>query len=127
MTTANATPSGRVAATRGVTDIAGRVVERIAGRAAAEVDQVLPAPRVGMSRLTGRDSQPGVEAHVDGRVARLDVRLAISYPAPMRSVARRVQTAVRAKVEALTGLDVTTVNVEVVAAPVDGPPPRRVM
>ncbi len=111
---------------RGVTDIADRVVERIAGRAAAEVDDVVPAPRTGIARLGGADSDPGVHAHVDGRTARLEVRLAVAYPAPVRQVARRVQAVVRAQVEALTGLDVASVLVEVVAAPAHRPAPRRV-
>jgi uncharacterized alkaline shock family protein YloU len=117
---------GLAGQTRGVTDIADRVVERIAGRAAAEVEDVLPAPRAGLSRLTGADSAPSVEAHVDGRTARLRVRLSVVYPAPVRAVARRVQTTVRARVENLTGLDVTAVHVEVVALPVHRPASRRV-
>jgi uncharacterized alkaline shock family protein YloU len=111
---------------RGITDIADRVVERIAGRAAAEVDDVLPAPRTGIARLGGADSDPTVDAHVDGKSARLEVRLAIAYPAPIRRVAQHVQSAVRTRVEHLTGLHVVAVHVEVVATPVAQPAPRRV-
>ena len=111
---------------RGVTDIADRVVERIAGRAAAEVADVLPPPRTGLSRVTGSAVDPAVDAHVDGSAVRLDIRLSVRYPAPIRTVARRVQNAVRSRVEKLTGLDVTAITVEVVAAPMGRPEPSRV-
>jgi uncharacterized alkaline shock family protein YloU len=111
---------------RGVTDIADRVVERIAGRAAAEVADVLPPPRTGLSRVTGSAVDPAVDAHVEGSAVRLDIRLSVRYPAPIRTVAHRVQNAVRSRVEKLTGLDVTAITVEVVAAPMGRPEPSRV-
>jgi uncharacterized alkaline shock family protein YloU len=111
---------------RGITDISDRVVERIAGRAAGEVDDALAVPRTGIARLGPADIDPSVEAHVDGKDVRLKVRLAVTYPAPVRDVAKRVQVAVRARVEALTGLQVTSVHVEVVAAVVRRPARRRV-
>jgi uncharacterized alkaline shock family protein YloU len=111
---------------RGVTDIADRAVEKIAGRAAAEVADVLPAPRTGLARVTGSAVDPAVDAHVDGTAVRLDIRLSVRYPAPIRTVARRVQHAVRSRVEKLTGLDVTAITVEIVAAPIGRTEPSRV-
>jgi uncharacterized alkaline shock family protein YloU len=104
-------------AKRGVTDIADRVVGRIAGRAASEVEAVLPVPSTGLSRLTGNATDPEVDVDVEGERVRLAIRLAVRYPAPIRSVARQVQEAARSRVEHLTGLEVVAVRVEVVAAP----------
>jgi uncharacterized alkaline shock family protein YloU len=112
-------------ATRGVTDIADRVVERIAGRAALDVKDVRAPRPTGLSRLTVGSGDTSVDAHVDGRTVALDIELAITYPAPIRTVARRVQAAVRLTVERLTGLEVIAIRVKVVDAPVDRPAARR--
>jgi uncharacterized alkaline shock family protein YloU len=114
------------AASRGVTDIADRVVERIAGRAAGRVTNVLPPPPSGVTRLVGGGTERVARAHLDGDSVRLAVRCCVVYPAPIRTVARQVQAEVRSTVEQLTGLDVTSVQVEVVAAPVHPPEAQRV-
>jgi uncharacterized alkaline shock family protein YloU len=114
-------------ATRGVTHIADRVAERIAGRAALDVKDARPPRPTGLSRLTVGSGDPSVDAHVDGTLVALDIELAITYPAPLRTVAREVQTAVRSTVERLTGLEVVAIRVKVVDAPVDRPAARRVI
>lgn len=111
---------------RGVTQFADRVVEKIAGRAAYEVDDVRPAPVTGLARLNPR-STGAVNAHVDGTAVTLTIQLGISYPAPIRTVAANVQRAVRSTVERLTGLDVVTIRVELVDLPIDRPRVRRVI
>jgi uncharacterized alkaline shock family protein YloU len=111
---------------RGVTDVADRVVAKIAGRAAAEIEHVLPPPATGFARLAGGGSDPGVSAIVHGATVELEVRLAVAYPAPMRLVARQVRAAVRARVEHLTGFEVRSVRVDVVAAPTAPPTSARV-
>jgi uncharacterized alkaline shock family protein YloU len=111
---------------RGVTVVADRAVSKIAGRAAGEIDHVLPPPATGFARLTGGGSDPGVSAVVHGASVQLEVQVAVAYPAPLRSVARHVRAAVRTRVEDLTGLKVRSVRVEIVAAPTARPTSVRV-
>ncbi len=126
-TTAGPSAAEALQAPRGVTDIADRVVEKIAGRAASEIRHVQPPPAKGLSRLSGAADQPTVDAHVDGASVRLDVRLAVTYPTAVHVVARQVQLTVRDRVEALTGLDVAAVRVDVTATPTHGPRRSRVV
>jgi uncharacterized alkaline shock family protein YloU len=112
---------------RGVTRIADRVIEKIAARAACEVNDVRPAAVTGLARLAHRSTDPAASAHVDGTTVSLDIQLAISYPSPIRTIAANVHRAVRSTVERLAGLDVVTIRIEVVDLPIDRPSARRVV
>lgn len=86
---------------RGRTSIAGRVVERIATRAAAE----LPRPGTG-----GVDR---ARATVDGQLATLRLTVSVVYPEPVRQVTRRLRDHVTARVGELTGLEVRQLDIDV--------------
>ena len=117
MSTATIDSPQTAAGPRGSTHFADRVVEKIAGRAAAEVSNVTAPPPTGLARLTGAREEPDTKADVDGSTVELDIRLAIRYPASIRAVSREVQQTVRARVHDLTGLDVSAVRVNVVSLP----------
>lgn len=97
--------------TRGRTEIADRVVERIAARAVAETAQAGGAARrlLGVSLERGTAVRPA--AHVDGHLATVRMPLSVPYPAPIRQVTRRVREHVRARVGELTGLEVRQVDI----------------
>lgn len=104
--------------TRGRTQIADRVLERIASRAVTEVDQAGGAARRLLGVPVGRDTGGGaarVTAHVDGQLATMTVRLSVTYPAPIRQVTRRVRDHITARVAELTGLDLRQVDIDIAA------------
>jgi uncharacterized alkaline shock family protein YloU len=104
--------------TRGLTTIAERTVERVAAQAITELDNVGGSARrvfgvaLGASDL---DQSAQVTAHVSGDRTSLEVHLSVSYPA---SVARTTQNArdhLTRRVEELTGLVVSRVDINVAA------------
>ena len=96
----------------GYTHISERAINRIAAHSASAVPGVVHTSG-GIVKLGG--NYPRCDAIVDrtaGRV-RLDVAIAVSWPAPVSAVAARVRDAVRRGVEAATGLTAGAVNVSV--------------
>lgn len=114
--------------TRGRTQIADRVLERIAARAVTEVDQAGGAARRLLGVPLGRqgaDTAARVTAHVDGQLAMVTVRLSVTYPAPIRQVTRRVRDHITARVTQLTGLDLRQVDIDIAALTSPLPPQRH--
>lgn len=105
-------------ARRGRTEIAERVVAKIASTAAAEVDLATGAVRSVLGVRLGTlslDSRPRVDVVVHGGVASVAVQLSVRYPAPVRAVTRQVRGRVAARVHELTGLEVAAVDIDVQA------------
>lgn len=103
-------------AQRGRTRIADRVVEKIAARAVAEVDNATGVARSVLGvRLgsAGPDSTANVSADVDGGVVAVKAVMSVRWPAPVRTVTRQVRTNVTDRVQNLTGLHVQYVDIEV--------------
>ncbi|GII34987.1 Asp23/Gls24 family envelope stress response protein [Planotetraspora mira] len=93
----------------GAVAISDRAFTKIATEVAAEDD-----------RIAGR---PHVEASVSGGVAAVRYRLAIRYPAPVRQVTSEVRHHVRQRMRELTGIDVESVDIDVVGlVPVEEAP-----
>ena len=121
-------------------DISNRVVEKLAARAATEVPEAgAAAPRVlghslsGLSgavpggvKKTSLDELPKTSADVDGSVATIDLVLSVRWPASVPEVTDRVRRHVRYRVNELTGLDVTDVQIQVTDLVTDLAPPPRV-
>ncbi|MFL6055800.1 MAG: Asp23/Gls24 family envelope stress response protein [Actinoallomurus sp.] len=102
---------------RGRTAIAGRVVEKIAARALTEVDAAGGAARRLWGVPLGSDAagtRSRVKARVDGRLAMLQMRIFVVYPAPIRQVTQRLRARVMSRVGELTGLHVRQVDIEIV-------------
>jgi uncharacterized alkaline shock family protein YloU len=101
---------------RGTLSIAPRVVERIAGQAATEVDHVTGVPRRVLGQTVGKvkaDSQARASAKVDGSIASISVSVAVEYPTPVRAAAAAVRQHVSSTVHDLCGLEVVEVSVDV--------------
>ncbi|MFG2007211.1 Asp23/Gls24 family envelope stress response protein [Spirillospora sp. NPDC048911] len=106
--------TARLSSDRGTTAIDDRVIVAIACRAAAGtpgiggVDGTVLGVPVGDRRPRGRTI-----AH--GDLARPRVRISVAYPASVREVTRRARVRIRDEVQALTGLRVGPVDIDVAA------------
>jgi uncharacterized alkaline shock family protein YloU len=112
----------------GHTTVEDVVVEKIAARAAGEVDQVGGAANrvLGVTiGADGADRSPKVTARVDGSLVTLDVRLSVTYPAPVGKVTREVREHVIERLATLTGLTARQVDITVAALHAPTAPQRR--
>jgi uncharacterized alkaline shock family protein YloU len=92
---------------RGRTEIKTRVTERIAELAATKV------PGVARQDASFGRGLPRAEARQAGERVRLQVRIAVLWGRPLAQVAADTRTAVAEQVNALTGLIVDTVDVDI--------------
>ncbi|MFB9838667.1 Asp23/Gls24 family envelope stress response protein [Actinoallomurus acaciae] len=114
---------------RGRTEIADRVLAKIATRTLTEVEDVGGTARRVLGVPLGRDSMesaPWVTAKIDGGLATLRMRISVAYPAPVREVTRHLRELVRTRVGELTGLDVREVDIDVIRLPAAEQTGRRV-
>ena len=107
---------------QGKTTIADVVVSKIAGIAAREVPGVHELVTQGVGgavsglaqRVTGADSRSqGVNVEVGEREAAIDLRLTVDYGVSIPQVAEAVRRNIMARLEAMTGLNVKEVNIDV--------------
>jgi uncharacterized alkaline shock family protein YloU len=143
-TTTPATTSGGgspLLSERGRTSIADSVVAKIAGIATREIAGI-HAMGTATSRIVGtvREKIPGVSSppvtqgvsvEVGERQAAIDVDVVVEYGVPIVDVANAVRDNVSSRVERMTGLEVTEVNVTVDDIHLEGedeepPAPERV-
>ena len=144
-TTSPATTSGGgspLVSERGKTSIADSVVAKIAGIATREIAGIHNMGS-GTARAIGtiRDKLPGggttrgvtqgVSVEVGERQAAIDLDVVVEYGVPIVDVANAVRDNVSSRVERMTGLEVTEVNVTVDDIYVEGeqeepPAPERV-
>jgi uncharacterized alkaline shock family protein YloU len=110
---------------RGETTIASGVVAKIARQAAREVDGVELAGSSGLRGFLGRilpgPAAPGVGADLASRRSAVDLHVCVAWPRPVATVTEEVRHRVRAKVQELTGYEVTDVDITIDALPA----PRR--
>ena len=102
--------------TRGRTEIAERVLERIAAYVLTEVEETGGTARrvLGVPLgPTGQRTRPQVTAHVDGHLAIVRMRITVAYPEPIRQVTRRLRDRVTSRVAELTGVEVRQVDIDV--------------
>ena len=110
---------------RGRTTIADRVVERIAAAAAAEVDAATGSPRRLLGIAISSADRPQVTARVHGEEATVDITMSVSWPAPVRTITRRVREHVSERLITLVGLRSARVDVRVAALAVEQAPQQR--
>lgn len=103
-----ALPSQLPPAERGALRIADRVIAKIAAQAAGEALGDAPG-----AELVPRDATPHASVSVRKDTARLRLSLELGYPADIGAVCGTVRRHVAGRVEALTGLAVPEVAVEV--------------
>jgi uncharacterized alkaline shock family protein YloU len=107
---------------QGKTTIADVVVSKIAGIAAREVPGVHELVTQGVGgavtglaqRVTGADTRSqGVNVEVGEREAAVDLRLTVDYGVSIPQVAEAVRRNIMSRLEAMTGLVVKEVNIDV--------------
>lgn len=127
---------------RGITTIADAVVSKVAGIAAREVQGVYDMGGAGARAVGGLTSRigfsetrtQGVAVEVGEREAAVDISLVIEYGESIPQVSGAVRDNVAKRIEGITGLSVTEVNITVndlyfpgdEQAEEEPPPPPRV-
>jgi uncharacterized alkaline shock family protein YloU len=118
-------PRAGLITSRGETIIAPAVVEKIATRAASEVDGVGGVLGTGLSRLlpwsVGDGSPARASADVGAETVTVDLTVNVLYPEPVARVTNGVRAQVTRRLCELCGLRATEVNISVPALVV---PPR---
>jgi uncharacterized alkaline shock family protein YloU len=106
----------------GTTTIANSVVAKIAGLAAREIDGVhaLKSPDTGgamsdiATKFTGGDERgSGVKVEVGEREAAIDLGMTVQYEVNIPRLAEAVRQNIMRRVQSMTGLTVTEVNITV--------------
>ena len=111
------------AAERGALVVSERAVEKIATLAAGEVTGVVSSGS-GLDHLLGQ-RLPKVDATVAGGRARVQVKIAVTWPQPLARVCGQVRDTVTERLQALAGLEVDAVDVLAAKVVADVPTPRR--
>ncbi len=122
-------PKAGLVTSRGETIIAPTVVEKIATRAASEVDGVGGVLQTGLSRLlpwsVGDAAPARASAEVGGENVTVDLTVNVLYPQPVGQVTNRVRAHVAQRLAELCGLRATEVNIAVPAFVVAPPSAGR--
>ena len=112
-------PKSPLVTSRGETIIGPRVVEKIATRAASEVDGVGGVVQTGLSRLlpwsVGAGSPAQASAEVGTDTVTVDLTVNVLYPQPVAAVTNEVRAQVIRRLSELCGLRATEVNIAVPA------------
>jgi uncharacterized alkaline shock family protein YloU len=117
---------------RGVTVIADGVVTQLAGMAASEIDGVHMGGQTSrtagsaLSSITGSSgNRRGISVEVGQIEAALDLTMGLTYGKNIVETTEAVRRNVRARVESITGLTVTELNITIndIVFPEDFPPP----
>jgi uncharacterized alkaline shock family protein YloU len=127
--TTGSAPAATPPEERGRLTVAERVVERVAGYAATQVDGAAAAPRrlLGISVGGARaDAEAAVRATVDGHVATVTATIAVAWPQSVRRVTEALRARVREDVRRITDVEVAHVDVDVVDFATATAPARRV-
>ena len=118
-------PQASLVTNRGETIISPFVVEKIASRAASEVDGVGGVVQTGLSRLlpwsVGDASPARASAEVGDETVTVELTVNVVYPEPVAVVTNGVRTQVTRRLAELCGLQASEVNITVPALVI---PPR---
>jgi uncharacterized alkaline shock family protein YloU len=117
LTTAGPAPAlVQPAEDRGRTDIAERVVERIAQQVVLEAEHASGAARRLLGVALGSDDDadtPQVTVSIDGQLTTIQLTMCVAYPMPVRRVTRQVRQDVIDRIGYLTGLEVRHVDISI--------------
>lgn len=109
----------------GTIKIADEVVSIIAGLAASEVEGVAAMSGgwgANLGEMLGKKNlAKGVKVDIENEDAVIDTYIVVQFGFPIPKVAAAVQQAVKQAVETMTGLNVKTVNVHVLAVSMKKP------
>lgn len=100
---------------RGVTTIPSAVVGRIAEQAAAEYPHIGGSAGgvLGLGARRDFESRPSAECDLYGTVAALRLDVGIAFPVDLATTCRGLREHVRDRVQALTGLQVGRLDIEI--------------
>ena len=111
----------------GTTSIADSVVSKVAGIAAREIDGVHAMGSTGARVIGAVRDKVGQTAHAQGvavevgeRQAAIDLTLVVEYDVSIVDLAEGVRDNVIERVESMTGLEVTEVNIDIVDVHIPG-------
>lgn len=95
-------------------NISNDVVAIIASIAANGIDGVVGMSGGGFAEFLGKKNlSKGVKVNIAENTVELDLAIVVEYGARIPDVAWEIQEKVKSEVEAMTGLDVTAVNISV--------------
>ena len=101
----------------GQVQIADEVVAIIAGLAATEVEGVASMAGNITNELVGKlgmkNLSKGIKVTVEDGVVRVDVALNVAYGYSVPKICQKVQEKVKASIENMTGLEVSSVNIRI--------------
>ncbi len=102
---------------RGRLVLAKQVVEKIAGQVAGEVATAggRTGGFLGLGARTDLSARPKVAVELAGRTATLAIEMAVAYPVSIRQATSRVRELVTRRVGDLTGVEITRVDITVIA------------
>ena len=102
---------------RGRLVLAKQVVEKIAGQVAGEISAAggRSGGFLGIGAHTDLSARPKVDVELTGRTATLAIEMAVAYPISIRQATDRVRERLTQRVGQLTGVEVTRVDITVVA------------
>ena len=121
------TPAVAGTETRGRTTLSDRVVDKVAARAALEVDHVHGVSQGVIGNVLNTDPAVGVTATIDGHLAQLSLVVEVDYPVSLRAVTRQLRAHVSDRVRQLCDITVTDVDIRVTALRAATEPVRRVL
>ncbi|MFY0407786.1 Asp23/Gls24 family envelope stress response protein [Solicola sp. PLA-1-18] len=101
----------RPAAERGTLDVKSKAITHIAERAAGETDGTVRSATTAQKAL-GR-GYPRASVRVDRNRAWVDLDVAVTWPAPVSTIAAQVRDSVIRRTSELSGLDVRRVDVTI--------------
>lgn len=102
---------------RGRLTISDKAIEKIAAQIALETPGIYGAPGglLGLGSHHDRDARPKVTVQLAGRIASLQVRAGVRYPAPLRTVTERLRDSLRTQVSERCGIEVRQVDIDITA------------
>lgn len=112
---------------RGSTSLSDRVVDKIAARAALEVDHVHGVSSGLIAGVFHAQTTVGVTSAIDGQLAQLTLQVEVDYPTSLRTVTRQLRRHVSERVRQLCDITVTDVDIRVTALRPATRPVRRVL
>ena len=103
-----------------------RVIEKVAGQAAAEVATTSgrTGGLLGIGATVDAGARPSVDVDLSAASADLSIKVGIRYPGSLRRAAQQVREHVTRRVEELTGVDVRRVDIDVTFLTLESGPRR---
>ncbi|MEO6998919.1 MAG: Asp23/Gls24 family envelope stress response protein [Terracoccus sp.] len=114
-TGANATLPRPKLTGRGHLVISQHVMEQLASQVASEITQAggTSGGLLGLGARTDLSARPAAKVELSGQQASISLDIVLGYPSPLAATTDRVRRHVVTKVQELTGVEVTRVDIDV--------------